>query len=356
MAKRSEAPTRGQALEELDDIGHEPTEGVEPGDDSTEATPRSGAEPPAEDPDAEDLEEEEGLEPAPAAPAPPAAWQPPEGGQPFRFRADHREVEVPGGLQWDHGIYVPTDAWDGVVQRHLADRDALQQYYGGQIENLQRQVIELNPEHHPIVLEAQATLGALRELFDRGPQAMAEWFDQFAVNRPLFEAENRAKALQQQLELRQQQLTQAEFQASAQRVYEELPGYLEQNIAALISQVPELKGLKGSEKKLVEQFWPYVRAIFNDADPNYPGQIVPRREVLEPMLRQEAERRGELKKLQDASKHNQRATGKATSPKTVTSRGRPVPAGQRKTYQPGAEGYRQAKDDFLDFDPLADED
>ena len=367
MATRTEAPNREQALDDLDAIGveDEGTEGAAPVEGQEEATPPESPEAPAE---SESVEEEEAAgdiertESQPPVPQQhPQQWKPPEGGQPFRFRADHREVEVPGALEYEHGIYVPKEAWNGVVSRHLADRDTLFQQHQREVNRLQQEVEIRDPDKNPRVIEAGVTLQKFRELMDQGPEAVAQWLDNFAVNRPLLEAEIRAQTLQAQLEARQQQSTQYEQEQLVAQVTERLPGYVEENISALISQTPELASLKGSEKKLVEQLWPYIGSLLWEADRDYPehgvrrGQIVPRKELFLQALKQEATRRDEIKRLEDAARHNQRALGNGANktPKTVPARGRPVPAGQKqREFKPGE--ARQAKDDYLDWDPLAE--
>jgi hypothetical protein len=370
MAPRTEAPSRRQALEELDAIeAEEELEGAEPADDTTGATPREGSEAPAEgeesaEPEAEATAEEveagaEGAEGPPEGQAEqePAAWQPPPGGQPFRFQADHRVVEVPGALEWDHGVYVPREAWTGVVARHLADRDLFLQREG----QYQAQIDQLNPEINPIVLQAQATVQKFMDLFEQGPQAVAKWLDNFALNRPLLEQQIQNQVLSQQLEARNALLGDTEYQAAVEQTRQALPGYLQQNIDALIDQTPAFQELKGSGEALVRQFWPFARSILWEADRNYPeygvlqGQIVPRIEVLTQLLQQEVDRRAEVKRLQAGRRHNAAALGnggRKPTPKTVPARGKPVPAGQRQVFKPGQ--TREAKEAYLDFDPLAE--
>jgi multidrug efflux pump subunit AcrA (membrane-fusion protein) len=248
--------------------------------------------------------------------------------------------------------------WRGIPPP--ADRDTLFQQHQQEVNRLQQEVDRRDPERHPEVIQSRVTLQKFRELMDQGPAAVAEWLDNFSVNRPLLEAEIRAQTLQAQLEARQQQSTQYEQEQVIARVSQELPGYVEQNIAALISQTPELASLKGSEKKLVEQLWPYIGSLLWEADRDYPeygvrqGQIVPRKELFLQALTQEANRRAELKRLEDAARHNARALGNGSkTPKTVPARGQPVPAGQKpRAFKPGE--AREAKDAFLDWDPLAE--
>ena len=345
MAQRTEVSARDTALDELDDITAGYGEDTAPVEVTEGATPPDGAETPADDaaPD-----EPEGIEPepeAPPAPEPPVAWQPPEGGQPFRFRADHREVEVPGALEYDHGIYVPKDAWNTVVSRHLADRDQFQR----ELQARDRTIEERDPEKHPQILEARVTLEKFRELLDKGPEKMAEWLDNYAVNRPLLEAQIEKEALAAQIKSLTERTSTADQEARAAQVAAELPGYVEQHIQAAISQIPGLSELKGSEKKLVESLWPYARSFLTE---NAQGQIAVRPDILNQLLKQEADRRSEIKRLEEAGKYNRAATARATPPKTVPARGRPTPGGPAVTFKPGQS--REAKDAFLEWNPELD--
>jgi hypothetical protein len=363
MPKPTEAPARQtppSLADELDGLdletmgeseGAEPAEGME-------------GEPPPTDPDApaevEDGAAEltlEGEQPAgegePAA-APPV-WTPPEGGEPFTFRADGREVTVPGALKYEHGIYVPADAWNGVVQQHLADRGVWQQ----QRQAYEQQIAQLDPQAHPVVLQAQATVQAFKELLDKGPLEVAKWLDQFERNRPLLEVQIQNQALSAQLEARTRGHVQQEQEQLVQQVADALPGYLEQHIEALISQTPELAALKGSAGKLREALWPYAQMLFIEAPPDRDlpehglrrGQIGVNRAVLSQMLGQQAAHAAEVKRLEAAARHNAAATGRRQPPPTVTTRGRPAPAG--KTAPPPASAQAW-KDDFLSADLLAD--
>ena len=269
---------------------------------------------------------------------------------------------MPGAVEYDHGIYVPKQAWNEVVSRHLADRDALYQDFQGQYGSLQRQIEDgSHPAiaNHPRVLQADQTIAALHTLFDQGPEYVAQWLDNFAVNRPVLEAEAKAKALEAQLQARTQQVSQAEQEQQVEAIRRELPNYIKQNVTALISQVPELKDLAGAEDQLLETLWPYAKSFLWEADQDYPqygvsrGQIVARREALEPILKQEAKRRREVKELQAAAKQNRAALGSTPATKTVPTRGKPVPAGRSKDYKPGE--YRAARDAFLKEDFLADD-
>lgn len=358
MATRKESQARAQAEEELDAITAEDGEGGgdAPAEGEDQATPETRPEAPAEGgaPAAEQAEAEERTEPEPVPPQQhPEQWQPPDGGQPFRFRADHREVEVPGALEWDHGIYVPKEAWNGVVSRHLADRDALYEQYQNDVGYWQRLAEERDPEKNQQIIQAGLTLQKFHELMELGPAEVAKWLDNYAVNRPLLEAKIREETLQAQLASREQRVNESEFQAVVQATREQLPGFIQGNLEAAISQLPELTELKGSEAQLMEQLWPVAKSFLYE-DPQT-RQINIDWNVLTPLLQQESRRRKEIKDLQAATKHNQRALGNGkTPPKTVPARGRQVPAGKTQSYKPGE--TQKARDAFLDWDPLAEED
>lgn len=365
MAQRTEAPDRLQAIDDLDNVTIEDgdADGAAPVEGEGQETPGDDPEAPAEGGELEEDAAGDVTQPAEQPPKQPQThpqqWKPPAGGTPFRFRADHREVEVPGALEWDHGIYVPKDAWNGVVSRHLADRDSLYQQHQREVQTLQQQLQDRDPDRNPVVQQANITVQKFRELMDQGPAAVAQWLDNFAVNRPLLEAEIKAAGLEAQLQARQQQMGSQEEEAAITRIQQELPGYVEQNIAALISQTPELASLKGSEKALVQSLWPYARSFLWEADRDYPehqvarGQIVPRVEVLSQLLKQEADRRAEVAKLQKAAAHNQRALGRNSPTRTVPARGRPVPGPAQREYKVGE--AQKAKDDYLAWDPSTED-
>jgi hypothetical protein len=347
-------------LAELELEDQQDPEGAVPAEGTEGEPPPTGPDASAEGEDGQDAElalegEQPEGEAQPAEQVP--AWQPPEGGEPFAFRVDGREVAVPGAQRYEHGIYVPADAWNGVVQQHLADRGVWQQ----QRQAYERQIAELNPDAHPVVLQAQATVQAFKELLDKGPLEVAKWLDQYERNRPLLEAQIQNQTLAAQLEQRTRGSQQQEQEQLERQVWEAMPGYLEQHIEAAVSQTPELAELKGvGAAKLRETIWPYWQLLFIQAPPDRDlpehnlrrGQIGVNRGVLSQLLGQQAAHQAELKRLQKAARHNAAATGRAPVAPTVTTRGRPAPAG-RAAPQPAS--AQEWKDNFLASDPLAED-
>jgi hypothetical protein len=361
MATQSEAPGRATLEAELRDIDvDDETPGTEPAEDTGEASPPEESEAPAQEegdqegqPEAEEgALEEEGEEPTEAAaPTEPVAWKPPQGGTPFQFKVDGKDVPVPGALRYDHGVYIPADSWIH-LQRNLADREVIR----GRFQEYEQRLEQLKPEHNPTVIQAQETLNAFLGLLDKGPEAVADWLDKFETNRPLLEADVREKTLRKQLENQQGTVSQAETERVASEIAPQLPGYLGQHIeAAVAAAAADYPDLAGQTAKLVEEMWPFANQLFFQADDrDYPedgvakGQIGIRRQVLTSLLRQAQAHRAEVKKLQKASTFNGKATGRVAAPPTATTRSRAVPGGKAKQYTPGdPRSVQQFKDDFL---------
>lgn len=333
-----------------------------PADDSPEASPLGESDAPADDQvdQADQLEEvdADGDDPAALDPATPAeavtdsaAWQPPAGGESFAFRADGREVPVPGALKYPHGIYVPNEAWT-TVQRHLADREA----FNGQLRHKDQQIAALDPDRHPDVIKGRESVKAMAALLDKGPEEVAKWLDNYAINRPLIDAQIEKATLEARLQSYTQQQTTAQTEQAAKDLAERLPVQLRQTMDAVIQSTPEFAELASMGEKLFEKLWPFAEHLFLELDRDVPeynlrkGQVIVRQDVLRQLLTPHAEARAEVKRLEVATKQNQAATRKTPVPPTVTSRGRPVPGTRPKTYAPGDRSW---KDDLLN-DPLED--
>lgn len=352
MATHIDASPARSLIDELSDVTAESDEipDAAPADGEAEAPPQTDPDAPAESVDGQadqlvEVEEPDAPEPEPAAPAEPVGFTPPSGGEPFAFRADGREVQVPGALKYEHGTYIPAASW-ATVQRHLADREAI----SAQLRQKDQQIASLAPDQHPDVIRARETLKAMSGLLDKGPAEVATWLDQFATNRPLLEAQIQNQVLQAQLQARQQQSTETEREQAQQWYAQHLPGYLQQNIDWAIQSDPALAELAGMGDQLRDAFWPLAPQLFVEVDRDYPehnlrrGQLTVRHDVLKTLLTQRASQRAEVKKLEAAAKLNQAATRRAPATPTVPARGRPVPGARAKTY---TSGDRSWKEDFL---------
>jgi hypothetical protein len=200
MATRDEVQTLEAEIMAVEPDDQE-IEGTAPADGAVPATPEDAPDATAE---SESIATEGPDAQAIADPVAPPAWQPPEGGQPFAFRVDGKEVAVEGALKYEHGTYIPAKAWD-TVQQHLADRSAFAQ----RERQYQQHIRELDPEQHPRVRTADAWMQWLDGMLDpnKSPEEIAGWLDNLRVNKPLLDAQLRAQILEQQLNQRTQQHT-----------------------------------------------------------------------------------------------------------------------------------------------------
>lgn len=330
------------ALDAQDAEPTAPTDAVE------EASPPNAADVPAEseaeDPDAQAVAADPEVLPP--------TWQPPEGGEPFAFRADGREVPVEGAMRWEHGIYVPTQSW-ATVQRHLADREA----FAAKERHYQSQISSLDPEQNARVKTADAYLQWVDQQLSKSPEEVAEWLDNMRVNKPLLDAQIKTQILEAQLQSKTSQVSDVEYQQRAQQIGDALPGYLKQHIDHAIQQIPELKDLAGQSDALLHDLWDHREYLFVEAvDGDMPehgltkGQIGVHAGRLKHFLTKEAQYRAETKRLQAAASVNAKALGKTKPSAAVATRGAPTPGSRSKDYQ---SGDRSWKDDFLS-DPLED--
>lgn len=320
MATRDEVSTLESDVMSVE-VEDEPQDS--PTTEPVEAEPQATLEAPTEAPaDSPELAE-----------APPP-WQPPEGGSPFAFRVDGREVPVEGALRYDHGIYLPAQSWDG-VQRYLADREAFNQ----RIQTLQQQYEERDPARHIDVLRAQAMTRNLLGLMQQGPEKVAEWLDQFQVNAPLFQVQAERDALAAQLAARNSQVTE-HSQAEARRQLDaQMPGHFKQTLEAVIQQMPEFKDLKADA--LFDELSPLMKRLYVEKDGEW--NVDP--ELLVPLLKKEAKRVAEIKRLEQAAKVNKAAVNRPVTP-TVATRGSPIPGKPSKQYPPGDRSWKDALHDM----------
>ena len=203
---------------------------------------------------------------APAAvPASPVGSVPPTG-QPFTFRVDGREVPVPGAYVVGNQILVPKEAWDRHVRPNVADRSVWREKEAG----YQRQLQQASSARSDQELRANALLEKFGELTAKGPQAMAEWLDNYYTNLPVLEAQARASAAERRAaELMQVQQSQVSEQRQAQEVVDaqhHLSATLEQYL-----QQPEFKALAPEGQELLQELWTeHQNTLFIRADRDYP--------------------------------------------------------------------------------------
>lgn len=79
---------------------------------------------PVDEPPAEAAADDTAPTDATPAPIPPTI----DPGTPFSFKADGKTVDVPGAVVRGDVVEIPRAAWDSTIQKHLADRTAIQRH------------------------------------------------------------------------------------------------------------------------------------------------------------------------------------------------------------------------------------
>lgn len=187
-------------------------------------------------------------------------------GEPFTFRADGKQFEIPGAVRYPEGVYIPPESI-AKLQEHLADRKGL----NDRIRQLEQQAQNPDAEvvsRHPDVLRAKATLQKLNELMDQGPEAMAEWLDNLQQNRPILEANAKAAALEAQL----RRFTERESGETTERQATELAGQMDQTLTLHLDEVlrdPAIAGLNLDRNRLQVRLYRMAEQLFGEADRDY---------------------------------------------------------------------------------------
>ncbi len=244
-------------------------------------------------------------------------------------------------MQNEHGVWIPTDQL-GRLQGHLADRNLYQQRHA----EYDRKLAEMDPTKNDTVLRAQHILATLGKLMDDGPEAMAEWLDDLATQRPILEAQAAQAAAEAALQARQTGYDTAE----QQRQVEQLAPQMEtatRNAIGQLMQAEEMKGLDA--EAFYSRIRRYDRNLFFVAEQDDPangiqkGQVCINLEFLEQEAAYDAKRSGDTKAQEAAAKAN-RATEdpENTAPPTVGTTGQ-TPSGARKKK---FKGWDDWEDDF----------
>lgn len=262
----------------------------------------------------------------PAAPAEPSVdsvpplttegFTPPTG-DPFAFTVDGQQVAVEGAVVAGDYIVIPKTVWDRQIRpNHLADRRVWREKeraYAAQLQHVQQGFDER-------VARADAILAKVAELNQAGPEAWAQWLDQFQQNAPLLEAQAREMAARQQLErihAIETERAQAEFAG-------QLVPVLKQHLDRAVDQalgLDEYKLLAPDAAVLKDVLWAEEaeRLFFvpERDDPNMgwtAGQVAFRTDVFQRLLDRQAlsaRRLGQqAAQVAEAAKLNHAATGK----------------------------------------------
>ena len=274
-------------------------------------------------------------------------------GEPFTFKADGKQFEIPGAMRYPEGVYFTPEAILR-LQENLADRKGL----NDRIRQLENKVQVNDPERHPEVLRARALTQKLNELMDQGPEAMAEWLDNLQQNRPILEANAKAAALEAQLkrytEQEQTQASEQEATALVDQMDRTLNGHLD-----AILQDPEIAALGLDRNRLQARLYRLADALFVEADQDYPdagvrkGDLAINLELLRAEVNDAAalvrQVRGQQDAQQKAKKANAPAVNAAAPPPVVAGTKTAAPRnGARPTPKNRDEWEEQFRSGALD--------
>lgn len=314
------------------------------------ADPDAGSPDPSPEPDARPASAETPAGVEAPAPVTPAVFQPPEGGEPFHLRVDGRDIPIQGAAMHGDYLVIPKDAWDRVIRpQYLADRGAWRQKEAG----YQRQLQQMQAVRSDTELRAQAMLAKIAELDKGGPEAWAGWLDNFAQNRPVLEAEIKARIAEQRaqaLEQWQQQQAQEAQAAQIEPLYQQ---HLAQTLDQYLAQ-DGYKVLAGERDELLRELWEDHRErLFVKADRDIPEAGIRQGEdafsfdamerVLDRVAAKAKKYAAQTAKVQQAAKLN----ASVTPPKPA----KPVPPRDRQSGQfQEAAPTKNYKDSLLDED------
>lgn len=362
----------GDELYELpEDLKDAPDYGA-PAPENDDDPAKSG--PPSKTPAATQPRDEEGRfaekpkeqapqgEPAARADQPPAESQAAEPGQPattegaaeeeepeleFSFRADGQTIPIQGSKITKDYVMIPRQHM-GDVQRLLSHGVVYQGSFRQRLAESARAVAEAKAEVQEDVVRARATLEFIGTLLDKGPDAVADWLDEFQQNRAKLEAEATlavAKAYQERKPVGQVEVPGFEeevdqFAAGVDR--EEVINTLSTDLTTFVPAALRELGIRGLQSAEVQA----LVAELSDPDeidryfgiagedmPEYgvtKGQLVRKDAVIAKTLKRRAEvilaARRNAADLKNAEAKNRRPNGNPIPPTTTGERGAPKKA------------------------------
>lgn len=301
----------------------------------------------------------------PSAPAePPVARTPslttegftPPTGEPFAFTVDGQQVAVDGAVVAGDYIVIPKAVWDRQIRpNHLADRRVWREKeraYATQLQQAQQGFDER-------VARADAILAKVAELNAAGPEAWAQWLDQFQQNAPLLEAQARELAARQQL----QRIHAMEAERAQSEYATQLVPVLKQHLDRAVDQalaLDDYKLLAPDAEALKHVLWAEeAERLFFVPERDDPamgwtaGQVAFRTDVFQRLLDRQAlsaRRLGQqAAQVAEAAKRNQAATG-ARSAKARPVRSTALATRDPETGQFTKASARNWKEQLLDED------
>lgn len=330
-----------------------PTEAPAESDASPAPTDASATETASAEAASPDLPSAPAESPAAVPPLTTAGYTPPTG-DPFTFTVDGQQVAVDGAVVAGDYIVIPKTVWDRQIRpNHLADRRVWREKERAYSTALQ----EAQQGFDERVARADAILARVAELNQAGPEAWAQWLDQFHQNAPLLEAQAREMAARQQLERIQAAETARAQHEQASTLVPVLRQHLERAVETAIG-LEDYKLLAPDAAALKELLWSEeAERLFFVPERDDPGmgwragEVAFRTDVFQRLLDRQlltAKRVGQqAAQVAQAAKHNQAATAKATTRAKATT---PTPPRDPATGQFAPASARHWKDQLIDED------
>lgn len=288
---------------------------------------------PQADSDEDAAETPEGEAGPPEEPEAPAAPDPKTAAQPFGFKLNGAQVDVPGAIERDGYIAMPREAWNRVVQPRLADREMLVR----RESELQRQVAELHPDRNAEVQKARAIIGMIDQAVKAGPDGLYDWAEQFIAKLPVLEAEARAAAAEARANRHESEEQQRDQQQAVQEIRQQVEQTLRSEAQAILAE-PEFKDLGLDPEDLHRDLMEIRGSIFfvpTEDDPARglrAGEIVFRKDLIRRLVERVAgpvkKERARLAEVSKARRTNEAATAPAQVPPAVPARGTPAAGGK----------------------------
>ena len=370
-AATDEAQDTTEVLDEPSPVeaGETDATAVDP-DTAAEGEPLPTAEPEVDAPDAE-------AEPPPSA-EPGDAGSPPEEGaaaadeaarregqpspsetdtaeaEPFRYKADGTEFEVPGATVEDGEIRIPREQWQRSIQPQLADRRKIVQ------ERRQlRAEVERASEAHAGELEKWQQIGqAFEELMNAPDEQLVQKIAQLKRAYPKLKLEAERAALEDE----RKSFTSTREQQQREQQMEQLRPQLRQHLEGAVRQVAEqvapdvldddaLGTVSDKLMRLMDAglFFPADAALAQEMGVPE-GTTMVRTDWIEDELRDRAEILSAVqerqKKAEKAREHNRKALGedgKKPAP-TVSAKGSPAPGKKQPNFD---EMTREEYDQYM---------
>lgn len=308
----------------------------EPGSSETIPTPVADPSPNAAAAPTPDSPTTDAPAQADSAPLSAAAATTPTSAPEWGFSADGIKVTVPGAKLTPDGILIPKAAWDRTVQPHLADRkqwNVQVQEFRRTEAGLREQVQQIELGQHPAIVRANAVTARFDELLNAGPEKIAEFLDNFAVNRPILEAEARAKAAEMERDQFRTRQDTANREAQQAALEPQKRAAVEQQVSAMLA-TPDLKDLGIDGQRLMARLVKHP-GTYVTADRDYPeiglrkGELAINLELVREEVQDAADQRKTWLAQQQATAQNAKAQAGAPVPPATPVRGSPAPGGKQ---------------------------